>query len=328
MNYRRRVHVLATGGTIAGAKLAKSKVGYSPGELSVETLLAAVPSTRDIAEISVEQMFSIGSQDITERHWFDLLERVASHNRQHPADGVVILHGTDTIEETAWFLDLHLDQEYPVVLVGAMRPANAVSSDGPANLISAIIAAADPMARGRGVMICSDNEILSARNAMKTATLGVQGFSAGKRGVDAFITGNRAEWLGPPSKRSFPRFVPIASPLPEVDILYVHAAMSNSAMDSAIDRGERGIVVAGVGSGNMPMNLIERLATAASNGIVVVRSSRIASGYVSRNVEIDDDANAFVVAGDLGPAKSRVLLQLALRQTKSVESIQEMFARC
>ncbi|AKM10889.1 asparaginase [Croceicoccus naphthovorans] len=324
----RRVHVLATGGTIAGTKSATSPVGYSPGELSVETLLAAVPTARDIADISVEQLFSIGSQNITERHWVDLLDRIAAYNRDNPDVGIVVLHGTDTIEETAWFLDLQLDQDSPVVLVGAMRPANAVSADGPANLIAAIIAAADPAARGRGVLVCSDNEILSARNAMKTATLGVQGFSAGKRGVEAFMTGNRAEWLGPAPDRSQPCFSPQGGALPDVEILFVHAAMSIHALDDAIARGTQGIVVAGVGSGNMPMPLIERLAQAARDGIVVVRSSRIAGGYVARNVEIDDDANGFVVAGDLGPAKSRILLQLAMRQTHSAEQIQDLFAKC
>lgn len=328
MNERRRVHVMATGGTIAGTRSDGSKVGYSPGELSVETLLASVPGAQDIADISVEQLFSIGSQDIAEDHWFQLLGRIEQHVRDHPAVGLVILHGTDTIEETAWFLDLHHVHDTPVILVGAMRPANAVSADGPANLIAAIVAAADPAACGRGVMICSDSEILSARNAMKSATLGVQGFTAGKRGIEAYLTGRKAEWLAPPSDRSLPRFRPAGSPLPEVDILYVHAAMSTAAMDHSVGRGARGIVVAGVGSGNMPIPLIERLAAAARDGIAVVRSSRIPGGYVSRDVEIDDDASGFIVAGDLGPAKSRILLQLALRQTQEIESIQEMFARC
>lgn len=328
MTTKQRVHILATGGTIAGTGVDDSNVGYSPGELSVETLLASVPSALDIADVSVEQLFSIGSQDITESHWFELLGRIDEHCRRNPDVGLVVLHGTDTLEETAWFLDMHHEHDTPIVLVGAMRPANAISADGPANLICGIIAAADTAARGRGVMICSDIEIIAARNAMKSATLGVQGFSAGKRGVEGFVTCDRAQWLALPSRRELPRFTPDVTPLPDVEIVYVHAAMSTAAMDLAIGCDRKGIVVAGVGSGNMPKPLIERLAAVAGEGTVVVRSSRIAGGYVSRNVEIDDDANGFVAAGDLGPAKSRILLQLALRRSLSVESIQDVFAHC
>lgn len=324
----RRVHIIATGGTIAGLKSADREFGYSPGELSAEMLLAMVPGIENLAKLSVEQIFNIGSQDIDEGHWLRMLDKIRDHSRRFPDTGIVVLHGTDTLEETAWFLDLNHDGDNPVVLVGAMRPANAISADGPANLIAGIITAADPQARGRGVLVCSDNEVMSARSTTKSTTIGIQGFSAGKRGIEACLSGGRIEWLRPRLTHRAPRFAGASAPLPLVEIVYVHAAMSERAIESLLALGPDGIVVAGVGGGNMPRMLIDRLSQAATEGTLVVRSSRIPGGHVSRNIEIDDDAHGFVAAADLSPAKARILLQLALLQTRDAGEIQAMFSAC
>jgi L-asparaginase len=321
------VVILATGGTIAGAGAATS-YGYKAGSFTVDELIKAVPQLTDLARLSGEQVANIGSQDMNDRVWLDLAARANSVLASPDVQGVVITHGTDTLEETAYFLDLVVKSDKPVVLVGSMRPATAISADGPANLYDGVATAADPAARGRGVLVVMNDEIHAARNVTKTNTTSLQTFVSPNRGPAGLVHTGKITWFVVPDKRhtsSSELSVSGVKALPRVDIIVAHANMQADLIDAALRDGAKGLVIAGVGDGNMSRAAIDRLAQAVKAGIVVVRSSRVEGGMVLRNNEVDDNALGFVASGELNPPKARVLLQLALLKTADPARIQAMF---
>lgn len=326
----RRVHVLGTGGTIAGAQPDPGHYGYTAAAYGIDWLLRAVPGLDRLASLSGEQVVNIGSQDMDDDVWLALARRANAALAAPDTDAVLITHGTDTLEETAYFLDLVTAGDKPLVMVGSMRPATAISADGPANIYNGVAVAADPRAGGRGTLVVLNDEIHHARNAVKTGTSNPSAFSSMSRGLAGITSAGRVEWFddAPPSGSRALRFdVTGLEALPRVDILHAHANMSVDLIDAALAGGARGIVVAGVGAGNMSARAIERLARAAAAGTVVVRSSRVVSAMVLRNAEVDDDRLGFVAAGDLNAPKSRVLLQLALTRTNDPHLIQQLFDR-
>jgi len=323
-----RVTILATGGTIAGAQPKPGEAGYKAGTFSVESLIAAVPGMEKIAAVKGEQIASIGSQDMNDAVWIKLARRVNEVQKDPSVDGIVITHGTDTMEETAYFLDLVTRGEKPVVLVGSMRPATAISADGPMNLYNAVAVAGSAGARGRGVLIVMNDAIHFAREAEKTNTTALQTFESPNRGRAGAVLFGKPTYYAPSGMRygttsEFSGSVPDA--LPRVLVVYAYAGAGAELVDAAVAAGARGIVLAGVGDGNATAPMIQALAAAAKKGIVVVRSSRTTSGTVARNVELDDDALGFVAALELSPQKSRVLLQQALTRTSDVARIQRYF---
>ena len=325
---KRRVHVLGTGGTIAGAQPDPAHYGYTAAQFGIEWLLNAVPGLDRLATLSGEQVVNIGSQDMDDGIWLTLARRVNEVLASPDADAALITHGTDTLEETGYFLSLVTFSSKPVVMVGSMRPATAISADGPANIYNGVAVAADSGAVGRGTLIVLNDEIHHARNAVKTGTSNPSAFSSMSRGLAGITSAGRVEWFERephPAGRTLRFDAGSLESLPRVDILHAHAGMSIDLIDAAIAGGARGIVVAGVGAGNMSARAIERLARAAAEGTVVVRSSRVVSAMVLRNAELDDDRLGFVAAGDLNAPKSRVLLALALTQTSDPQRIQSMF---
>jgi L-asparaginase len=325
---RPEIRVLATGGTIAGAQPSASDYGYKSGAYDVNSLLSAVPNLDQLAVITGEQVANIGSQDMNDEIWLNLAKRVNAVLAEPGTDGVLITHGTDTLEETSYFLSLVTKSEKPVVMVGSMRPATAISADGPGNIYNGIAIAADPRAKGKGTLVCLNDEIHYARNVVKTDTTSVQTFRSINRGPAGVVHTGKVDWFEPMDKKlgeSSEFSVDGLDALPRVDILYAHASMSADLIDAAIRNGAKGIVVAGVGDGNMTTPALDALTKAAKDGIVVVRSTRLPSGIVLRNNEVNDDEKGFVASGELSPAKSRVLLQLALTRTKDPVRIQKMF---
>jgi L-asparaginase len=244
-------------------------------------------------------------------------------------DGIVITHGTDTMEETAFFLNLVVRSEKPVVLVGAMRPATAISADGPMNLYNAVAVAADPALRGRGVLVVANDEIHFAREVAKTNTTQVGTFRATHRGLAGLVNAGRIHLYGPPIRRHTHRteFVlpPTIARLPRVDIVYAHSGMGPELIDAGVGAGARGLVIAGVGDGNMSARALAAAGAAAKAGVAVVRSSRTGGGVVERNIEIDDDRLGFIASDELNPQKARVLLMLGLTRTSDPRVLQEMF---
>ncbi|HEX5064879.1 MAG TPA: type II asparaginase [Myxococcota bacterium] len=324
----KRVKVLATGGTIAGAQASATDYGYKSGAYDVNTLISAVPNLDKLAQISGEQVANIGSQDMNDEVWLKLAKRLNEVLKSPDTDAVLITHGTDTLEETSYFLSLVTKSTKPVVMVGSMRPATATSADGPANIYNGVAAAIDPGFDTRGVLVSLNDEIHFARNVVKTDTTSLQTFMSLNRGPAGLVNTGKVFWfqkmdkkVGPASEFS----VDGIEKLPRVDILYAHANMSADLIEAAVKNGAQGIVVAGVGDGNMTTPALDALTKVAQNGVVVVRSTRLPMGQVLRNNEVNDDKLGFVASGELNPAKSRVLLQLALTRTKDPKRIQQFF---
>jgi L-asparaginase len=324
-----RVRILATGGTIAGAQSSQADYGYKSGTFKVEDLIAAVPNLGNLATLTGEQVANIGSQDMNDQVWLKLAKRVNEVLKSGDVDAVVITHGTDTMEETAYFLNLVVKSEKPVVLVGSMRPATAVSADGPANLYDAVAVAIDPRAKGRGVLVAMNGEVHAARNVEKMNTTNVEAFASPERGPQGLVHTGKVTWFDPPTQKHTDRSefsVADLGQLPRVDILYAYSNMPTDLIDSSIKNGAKGIVIAGVGDGNMTdpaLNALEK--DAKQKGLLVVRSTRIPTGPVLRNSEVNDDKKGFVASGEFNPQKSRVLAMLALTETNDPKRVQQMF---
>jgi len=309
-----RILVLATGGTIAGQADPRASGAYKSGQITAEQLVQSVPGLDKLASLSAEQISSIGSQDMNDKVWFALARRIQQAVDKNEADGVVVTHGTDTLEETAFFLDNVLHGDKPVVIVGSMRPATAVSADGPGNLYEAVQVAADPRSRGRGVMAVLNDKIEGARSVTKTNTTSIETFNSPNGGPIGYVdTAGGIRFMAQVSGLKRMTYeLPTNEQLPRVEIVYAHANMDAVPIEDAISHGAKGIVLAGVGDGNTSKQALDALEMAAKKGIIVVRSTRVRSGFVTRNVEVDDDKNGFVVSEDLSPQKARVLTQLLI----------------
>ena len=324
------LHVLATGGTIAGAQANAMSHDYVAGTFDVQALLKTVPNLEKLATVTGEQFANIGSFDMTGALWLKLARRVNELLSSADTDAVLITHGTDTIEETSYFLSLVTRSDKPVVLVGSMRPATAVSPDGPGNIYSGAVVATSAEARGKGALVVLNDTIHYARNVTKTNTTSVQTFVSPNRGPAGLVHTSAIHWFEPMDRKvgSATGFsLEGIESLPRVDILYAHSDMNPDLVAAVIRAGSKGIVIAGMGSGSVPSSVVEALGQAVSSGVVVVRSTRLPSGVVLRqNTKVfSDDKMRFVVSGELNPAKSRVLLQLALTQTQDPLRIQQMF---
>jgi L-asparaginase len=309
-----RILVLATGGTIAGQADPRASGAYKSGQITGEQLVQAVPGLDKLASVNAEQISSIGSQDMNDKVWFALASRIQQAFDKNEADGIVITHGTDTLEETAFFLDNVIKGDKPVVIVGSMRPATAVSADGPGNLYEAVQVAADPRSRGRGVMAVLNDKIEPARSVTKTNTTSIETFASPNGGPIGYVdTAGGIRFMAQASSPKRTTYaLPASESLPRVEIIYSHANMDAVPIDDAISHGAKGIVLAGVGDGNTSKQALEALEAAARKGVVIVRSTRVRSGFVTRDVEVDDDKNGFVVSEDLNPQKARVLTQLLI----------------
>lgn len=318
-----KILVLATGGTIAGSAPSPSDVtGYRAGVIGVDTLLSAVPAIQSFADAEGEQLCNIDSKDMTDEIWRRLTARVNEIAAKNEADGVVITHGTDTMEETAFFLSLTVKSEKPVVLTGAMLPATARNADGPKNLSDAVRVAASPESVGKGVLMVMNGEIFAAREVTKTHTTKIDAFAS-----PDFSPLGRADGDGVVFERA-PRLSPLhfsaESPLPRVDILYGHEGDDGALIEAALHAGTKGIVYAGMGNGSIPAKAEKALAKASEKGIIVVRASRSNSGAVVPADPSYTEAG-FIDGGALNPQKARVLLRLALAQTNDRKEIQNFF---
>jgi L-asparaginase len=322
------VVVLATGGTIAGAAASDVQAAYTSGQVGVEQLLAAVPQAKKLAAMRGEQISNIGSQDMNDDVWLKLARRVNELAAMSDVDGVVITHGTDTIEETAYFLNLVVKSKKPVVLTAAMRPSTALSADGPLNFYNAVAVAANKNAAGRGVLVVVNDWIHGAASLTKANTTAVQTFLSPLRGLVGTVAYGECEFYrGAVGKNTVDSEFSLdgVTALPRVDIIMAYENMDGALIDAAVAAGAKGVVIAGVGNGNMTKAALDALAAQAKKGIVCVRSTRVATGRVGRSVEVDDDKLALVASDDLNPQKARVLLRLALLKPRSLGDVQRLF---
>jgi L-asparaginase len=346
----RNVLLIATGGTIAGRAASAARTqGYEPGALPVAALIDSVPGLAALANVTAEQPFSIGSQHIGSTHWLALVRRVRAALADDAIDGIVITHGTDTLEETAFVLDLACPRDKPVVLTGAMRPATSIGADGPMNLHGAVALAAHPSARGLGAVVLMNDLVLAPHRAAKGHSTRIDAFGARDAAPLALMIDSAPRWYatgaiaadgaddpaGPagstvaddsagPRASAFAaeaarrrlslagRLQPLPASLPRVDLIAQHVDADPALVDWVLARGARGIVLAGTGNGTASQPMLEALTRASAAGCVVVRASRIGAGPVVRDGGVDDSARGFVAAGFVSPHKARALTALAL----------------
>jgi L-asparaginase len=309
---RPRILVLGTGGTIAGAAGSATGGGYRAGGLPLAAVLEQLAALGLDAQLAAQEIARIGSQDIGWKEWQALHAACAGAMDDPQIDGIIITHGTDTAEETAFLLDLTLPAHKPVVLVGAMRPADAVGADGMRNFANAVKVASDGEAAGRGVMLVMGDNVLAARDARKAATASIDAFRSFPRGPLARVTPASLDWFGPPHRPGEGARYRFPEGLPRVAILTAGAGMDEQPVEALLGIGAKGIVLAGMGQGNAPACVLAALARAAAGGVPVVRATRVDEGLVDRNVEVDDDALGLVAARALGPAKARMLLMVLI----------------
>ncbi len=324
-----RIAILGTGGTIAGfIDSTIATTGYTAGAIDIDVLIKAVPQIRDLADISWEQIANIDSSNMCDEIWLRLAKKIAKLFAEG-IDGVVITHGTDTMEETAYFLNLTIKSDKPVVLVGAMRPSTAISADGPKNLYNAVALVANKEAKNKGVMVAINDKILSARGVVKTHSLNVDAFSSPDFGDLGYIVDGKVFFCNNVTKahtKNAPFDVSKLTSLPKVDILYSYSNDGSGVAAKALfEHGTKGIVVAGSGAGSIHKNQKDVLKELLKKGLKVVVSSRVVAGCVA--VSDSDEKLGFISAEDLNPQKARVLLMLALTKTSDPKKIQEYFLK-
>lgn len=322
------IHILATGGTIAGAGGSAVEGSYTAGQVAIGTLLDAVPEIQSIANVTGEQIVRIGSQDMTNEVWLILAKRINELLSSPDCDGIVVTHGTDTMEETAFFLNLTVKSDKPVVLVGSMRASTSLSADGPLNLYNAVVVAAAPESRGNGVLVAMNGKILDAHNVIKTDTQDVGTFQSLNSGPLGYVhSGNVYYSLRPTKTHTINSVFNVQDieELPKVGIVYSYSDVQADMVSPMLQNDYKGIILAGVGNGNFHKNVFPILLEAQEKGIQVVRSSRLVSGPTTLEGEVDDAKYHFVASQELNPQKARILLMLALTKTNDWKQIQDYF---
>ncbi len=333
MSERPKVRIVATGGSISGVGphrldfLLYSELGQ---KLDIEEMLARIPEAQDIANLRSEDLIKVGSTSVGPPEWLQLAQRINQLLQEDASlAGVVVTHGTATLEETAYFLHLTVKSDRPVVITGAMRPPTAVGTDADLNLLDAIRLAACPDSPGRGVLTVLNNEIQCARDVTKSNTLRVETFNSRELGVLGYVDSDGEVIFYRDVTRAHTTETPFdvngLTSLPRVDIVYAYGGADGALIHAAHQNGADGLVLVGFGSGTFPPVFLAAGAQVAQQGIPVVLASRATSGRIiitPRKAE-----SGFIVSDDLLPQKARILLMLALATTRDRQAIQEMFYR-
>ncbi len=335
-----RVHIISTGGTIAsktasltqttgyGAKANASGEKEGVGLLAAD-LIAGIPGIEDLVDISAENIYTIPSSAAEPADVLALAKRVNEVLAGEEIDGVVITHGTDTLEETAFFLHLTVKSDKPVVVVGSMLPATVLSADGPLNLYNAVLTAAAPESRGKGVIVCMAGRLLSARDATKLSTFMTDAFRGIEYGALGSVAGGKVLYYYAPARpHTFEAEFDISEveKLPDVEILYMYQGCPADGLRCAVERGADGIVVAGLGCGAIPPH-VRAYYKALDKKPPLVRATRVPSGYLAGHGATPDDEYGTIPAGDFNPQKARILLQLALTKTEDLDELREIFQK-
>jgi glutamin-(asparagin-)ase len=321
------VVVVATGGTIAGAGASSANSAtYQAAKVPVEKLIAGVPELNDVANVRGEQAFQIASESFTNERLVQLGKRISALVKESNVDGVVITHGTDTLEETAYFLTLTVRTDKPIVVVGSMRPGTAMSADGMLNLYDAVVVAAAKESRGKGVLVVMNDEIHSGRDVAKRINIKTNAFGS-QWGPLGMVVEGKTYWFRLPAKTHTAQSefdIERITTLPDVQILYGSGNMNPALYDTA-GKTARAVIHAGTGNGSVPDYLVEKLRSIRSSGIHVIRSSRVGDGFVLRNSEQPDDKYDWIVAHDLNPQKAKILAAVALTKTSDAKELQRIF---
>ncbi|CAN5529635.1 asparaginase [soil metagenome] len=322
------VVVLATGGTIAGAGAsALNSATYQAAKVPVDKLLAGLPELATVADVRGEQVFQIASESFTNDKLVELGKRVSTLLKDPAVSGVVVTHGTDTLEETSFFLNLVVRSSKPIVVVGSMRPGSAMSADGQLNLFNAVVLAASPSSVGKGVLVSMNDEILAGRDSAKRINIQTSAFSS-PWGALGMVVEGKTYWFRSLAKRHTINSefdIDQITTLANVQIVYGSGNMSPEQYDGAMRAGAKAIINAGTGNGSVPNYLVDKLLAISKGGVPIIRSSRIAGGFVLRNAEQPDDKYDWVVAHDLNPQKAKILAAVALAQPRTTAELQRIF---
>lgn len=322
------VVVLATGGTIAGAGAsAANSATYAAAKVPVDKLLAGLPELANVAKVSGEQVFQIASESFTNEHLLRLGQRVSALTKQADVDGIVITHGTDTLEETAYFLHLTVRTNKPIVVVGSMRPGTALSADGALNLYDAVSVAASKDAAGKGVLVTMNDEIQSGRDVHKHINIKTEAFKS-QWGPLGMVVEGKNYWFRAPVKRHTMQSefnIDDIKALPAVDIVYGYGNMNTTGIEAYGKAGVKALIHAGTGNGSVAAQAVESLKAMRAAGVQIIRSARVPDGFVLRNAEQPDDKYDWVVAHDLRPQKARILAMVALTKTQDSKELQRIF---
>ena len=323
---KRRVHVIATGGTIASRPTsATAVVGYAPSVFSVSDLLASVPGAEDAAHLTAEQLMRKQSPDITDQDMMNIGRRIQEVLDRDQADGVVLIMGTDTLEEVSYFLHLTLKTHCPVVVVGAMRPAGVISCDGPLNLLNAIRTAAAPQSRDQGVLVVMNDLILCARDVMKSSSCKVESFQGGYYGVVGTVRNGLITFfyqtLRPHGFQS--RFsLELPEVLPRVEMVYMYQGCGAGLTLAALSLKPEALVIGGFGNGAIHNEIRDYYRTHKGENLpILVRACRTPFGGSFGDYGHFDEELGCFPAGDLLPSKVRVLMKLILTQTHDLNEI-------
>ncbi|MDZ5457646.1 type II asparaginase [Azohydromonas lata] len=324
-----QVMILATGGTIAGAGAsAANSATYQAAKVPVDKLIAGIPEIAKLADVRGEQVFQIASESFTDEHLLTLGRRVAALAKQDNVDAIVITHGTDTLEETAFFLNLVVPTDKPVVLVGSMRPGTALSADGALNLYNAVATASDRASRGKGVLVVMNDEIFSGRDVAKTINIRTEAFKSPWGSLGMVVEG-KTYWFRAPVKRHTVNSefnIDSVKSLPSVGIAYGSGNATDVAYKALAANGAKAIIHAGTGNGSVSAQVVPALRELRQQGVQIIRSARVTGGgFVLRNAEQPDDQYDWVVSHDLNPQKARILAALALTRTTDAREIQRFF---
>ena len=323
------VVVLATGGTIAGAGAsAANSATYQAAKVGIEQLIAGIPELSKLANVRGEQVMQIASESITNDNLLQLGRRVSELADSKDVDGIVITHGTDTLEETAYFLNLVEKTDKPIIVVGSMRPGTAMSADGMLNLYNAVAVASSKDARGKGVLVTMNDEIQSGRDVSKMINIKTEAFKSAWGPLGMVVEG-KSYWFRLPAKRHTmdSEFdIKNIKSLPDVEIAYSYGNVSDTAYKALAQSGAKAIIHAGTGNGSVSSRVVPTLQALRKDGVQIIRSSHVnAGGFVLRNAEQPDDKYDWVVAHDLNPQKARILAMVALTKTNDSKELQRMF---
>ncbi|KAE8451192.1 hypothetical protein EG329_004356 [Mollisiaceae sp. DMI_Dod_QoI] len=323
------VTIFATGGTIAGSSGSSlATTGYTAGAVGILTLIDAVPEILNISNVAGVQVSNVGSEDVTSTLLLSMSKQINTFVCDDPTmAGAVVTHGTDVLEETAFFLDATVNCGKPVVIVGAMRPSTAISADGPYNLLESVTVAASPLSRNRGSMVVMNDRIVSAYYVTKTNANTMDTFKAPEMGNLGEMISDTPYFFYPPVKPTGKRAYPIMNitSIPRVDILFAYEDMSNDTLYNAVASGAKGIVIAGAGAGGVSSPFNAAMEDVINNyGIPIVQSTRAMSGEVPIS-DVSSDTALHIASGYLNPMKSRILLGLLLAHNKNMTEIAAAF---
>jgi len=323
------VVVLATGGTIAGAGAsAANSATYQAAKVGIEQLIAGIPELSKLANVRGEQVMQIASESITNENLLQLGRRVSELADSKDVDGIVITHGTDTLEETAYFLNLVEKTDKPIIVVGSMRPGTAMSADGMLNLYNAVAVASSKEAHGKGVLVTMNDEIQSGRDVSKMINIKTEAFKS-PWGPLGMVVEGKSYWFRLPAKRHTmdSEFdIKNIKTLPDVEIAYSYGNVGDTAYKALAQSGAKAIIHAGTGNGSVSSRVVPALQALRKDGVQIIRSSHVnAGGFVLRNAEQPDDKYDWVVAHDLNPQKARILAMVALTKTNDSKELQRMF---